>query len=177
MPVEYQNVFDLTLTNCINTNAYLDNILIITKGSLELHKKKLQAVLTKLDEKQLSMSLDKRKFACKQIDWLGYKINSEGNKQLIKKTEAIEKITSSKTFKQLRSFMGYIHHLTRYIPMLAQTAAALSPLLRNTKKIEWKFEHNTTFSNILKLAQSGTSGGCLFFVFSQTKRERGHAST
>ena len=27
------------------------------------------------------------------------------------------------------------------------------------------------------LAQSGTSGGCLFFVFSQTKRERGHAST
>ena len=27
------------------------------------------------------------------------------------------------------------------------------------------------------LAQSGTSGGCLFFVFSQSKRERGHAST
>ena len=45
--------------------------------------------------------------------------------------------------------MGSKHHLTRYIPRLPQTAAALHPLLKNTgKKTDWKTEHNLSFSNI-----------------------------
>ena len=77
---------------------------------------KLQTVLTKLDEENLAISFDKYKFACKQVEWLGFTINSEGTKPLIKKTEAIEKLLPPKTFKQLKRFMGSIHHLTRYIP-------------------------------------------------------------
>ena len=30
--------------------------------------------------------------------------------------------------------MGSLHHLTRYMPKLAQTAAALRPLLKHTQK-------------------------------------------
>ena len=50
--------------------------------------------------------------------------------------------------------MGSIHHITRYLPNLAQTAAALRPLLKNTEKnklTDWKPEHNTTFDSIIKL--------------------------
>ena len=50
--------------------------------------------------------------------------------------------------------MGTIHQLTRYIPKLAQTAAALRPLLKNTeqnKPFDWSTEHHTSFKNILKL--------------------------
>ena len=85
MPVEFQKAIDLTLTNCSNTNAYLDDILIVTKGSLELHRQKLHSVLKKLDEENLAISLDKFQFACKQFEWLGFKINSEGTKTLNKK--------------------------------------------------------------------------------------------
>ena len=91
MAAEFQKAVDLTLTNCNNTSAYLDNILIVTKGTIETHRQKLQTVLTKLDEGNLAISLDKCKFACKQGEWLGFTINSEGTKPLIKKTEAIEK--------------------------------------------------------------------------------------
>ena len=101
---------DLTLTICNNTNAYLDDILIVTKGTLETHRQKLQTVLRKRNEINLAISLDKCKFACKQVEWLGYTINSEGTKPLIKKTEAIEKLSPPNTFKQLKSFMGSIHH-------------------------------------------------------------------
>ena len=127
---------DLTLFNCSNTYAYLDDILIVTKRTIETHRQKLQTVLTKLDEENLTIFLDKCKFACKQVDWLGFNINSEGTKPLTKKTEAIEKILPPKTFKQLKSFMGPMHHLTRYIPNLAQTAAALRPLLKNAEKTD-----------------------------------------
>ena len=50
--------------------------------------------------------------------------------------------------------MGSIHHLTRFIPNLAQTAAAFRPLLKNTEKkkpLHWSSEHNTAFKNMLKL--------------------------
>ena len=51
--------------------------------------------------------------------------------------------------------MGSIHHLTRNIPKLAQTTAALLPLL-NKKPLEWATEHNTIFKNILKLVSEIT---------------------
>ena len=41
MPAEFQKAIDLTLTNCTNTYAYMDDILIVTKGSLDVHKQKL----------------------------------------------------------------------------------------------------------------------------------------
>ena len=151
MPAEFQKAIDLTLTNCTNTYAYLDDILIVTKGWLDVHKQKLQSVLKKLDEENLAISMDNCKFACKQVEWLGFTVNSEGTKPLIRKTEAIEKLSPPKTFKQLKIFMGSIHHPTRYIPKLAQTAAALRPLLKNTEKnkpLDWSTEHNTTFKNI-----------------------------
>ena len=67
---------------------------------------------------------------------------------------AIEKLSPPKTFKQLKSFMGSIQHLTRYLPNLAQKAAALRPLLRNAEKnrpINWLPEHKSAFKNILQL--------------------------
>ena len=103
---------------------------------MDTHKRNLQSVLKNLEEKNLAISLDKCKFACKQVEWLGFSVNGEGTKPLVKKTEAIEKLLPPKTFKQLKSFMGSIHHLTRYIPKLAQTAAALRPLLKNTEKTD-----------------------------------------
>ena len=38
MLAEFQKAIDLTLTNCTNTYAYLDYILIVTKGYVELHR-------------------------------------------------------------------------------------------------------------------------------------------
>ena len=91
-------------------NAYLDDILIVTKGSIDIHKQKLQTILEKLVAENLAISLDKCKFACRQVEWLGYTINSEGTKHLIRKTEAIEKRSTPKTFKLLKSFMGSMHN-------------------------------------------------------------------
>ena len=154
MPAEFQKAIDLTLSNFLNTYAYLDDIVIVTKGSDDIHKQKHQTILEKLDGENLAISLEKCKFACKQVEWLGYIINSEGTTPLIRKTEANEKLSPPKLFKQLKSFMGSIHHLTKYIPNSAQAVAALRPLLKNTLEnstLNWKLEQNTAFENIKKL--------------------------
>ena len=48
--------------------------------------------------------------------------------------------------------MGSKQQLTQYIPNLAQAAAVLCPLLKNTEKkkpFDWSTKHNTAFKNIL----------------------------
>ena len=84
--------------------------------------------------------MDTCKFACTQVEWLGFNINSEETKPLNEKW----RLSSPKTFKKLTSFMGSIHHLTKYIPKLAQTAAALRPLLKIQRNLNHLIGHQST---------------------------------
>ena len=65
MPAEFQKTNDLTLRKCKNTYAYLEDLLIETK---EVHKNTLQKAIQKLDEKNLAISIDKFKLACKEVE-------------------------------------------------------------------------------------------------------------
>ena len=91
---------------------------------------------------------------CKtRIEWLGFKITPHGVTPLITKTEALQKLDIPKTLKQLRSFMGSIHHLIKFIPHLAEISEPLRPLLKKenvtaSNKLKWEEKHTKTFEKI-----------------------------
>ena len=58
----------------------------------------------------MAIFLEKSKFGCKQVEWLRYVIDDHGTVPMQKKTDAIVQLNHPKTFKQLKSFMGSIHH-------------------------------------------------------------------
>ena len=62
LPAEFQRAIDLILTNCSNTYAYRNDILIVTEGSFDIHKQKLQTILEEQDAENLAISLDNFKF-------------------------------------------------------------------------------------------------------------------
>ena len=115
MPEEFQKALDLTLTNCENTFAYLDDILIVTKGSKATNKKLFYKVLEKLNDENLGISLEKCNFAREQIVCLGYNISSEGATPLPQKTGEKLKISSSKISKQVN-----FHGSFQTLPNLAE---------------------------------------------------------
>ena len=115
MPNEVQKTIDLILTNCENTFAYLDDKLIVTKRSKSTFQQLMYMVLSRLNLKKLAISLEKGKFACEQVECLGYKISNEGALPGTRKTEAISKLSSPKMFKQRKSFLRSRQHLTRLI--------------------------------------------------------------
>ena len=84
------------------------------------------------------------------MEWLGYVIDEHGTIPMQKKTDAISQLNHPKTFRQLKSFMGSIHHLNKFIPNLAQLCTPLRPLLSNSNKYQFKWEenHETAFQNI-----------------------------
>ena len=81
--------------------AYIDNLLIITKGSFEEHLKHLDNVLEKIETAGLKINANKSCFAAHELEYLGYWISRDRIQPLAAKVEAIEKLAKPK--KQVRS--------------------------------------------------------------------------
>ena len=75
MPAEFQKAVDYTLIGLKNKFCFfLDDILIVGKGSEEDHLKLELDCLNKLDADNLRINLPKCCFAKQEIFWLGYSI-------------------------------------------------------------------------------------------------------
>ena len=99
---------------------------------MEQHEKEIEKTLERLDNENLAISLHKSDFGLTEKAWLGYKINSEGITQTKRKTDAIIHLDNPKTIKNVRSLMGSIHHLVKFIPNLATLSEPLRPFLTKT---------------------------------------------
>ena len=67
----------------------------------------------------------------------------------------ISEMEQPHTLKQLRSFMGSIYHMIKFIPNLSEITAPLRPLLSTKNsikgsKLKWSSEHDTAFNKIKK---------------------------
>ena len=89
-----------------------------------------------LDKENLALKLSKCEFFQQEVNWLGHKLSMDGISPKITKTEAILKLSPPTSLKQLRSFLGSINHLAKFIPNAATLTEKLRPLLceENEKK-------------------------------------------
>ena len=161
MPATFQKTIDKTLQNITTKFAFLDDTLVVTKGNLQEHENELDKILKKLNDENLAINLQKCEFAKEDIVWIGFKVTPYGVTPTKPKCEAILKLEEPKTLKQLRSFMGCIHHLIKFLPNLAHISEPLRPLLSkaNTKsqnKLAWNDTHTEAFNKIKTQIQSIT---------------------
>ena len=82
------------------------------------------------------------------IYWLGYNIIQSRISPLESITFAILSMQPSNTLKKLRSFLGSVHCISKFIPNLAQLCYPLRPLLRKSTKYILTDEHTKHFKVI-----------------------------
>ena len=68
MPTEFQKAMDYTLIGLQNTCCFLDDILIVSKGSLTEHINYVMKCLQRLDDENLRLNLPKGHFGKLEID-------------------------------------------------------------------------------------------------------------
>ena len=73
MPTEFLKEIDMELSNLPKTYVFLDDILIVTKGTQENHYRTVKKVLERLNKANIRPKWEKCKFAQCEIEWLGYK--------------------------------------------------------------------------------------------------------
>ena len=159
MPAEFQKAMDYTLIGLENTYCFSDDILIVSKGSLNEHKSYVMKCLQRLDDENLRINLPKCHFGKLEINWLGYHISKLGISPLDSKTAAILALEAPKTLKKLRSILGYVHYIGKFIPNLAQISHPLRPFLRKSSKFNWTAEHENCFKEIKTRIATATANG------------------
>ena len=87
---------------------------------------------------------------------LGFTFSQSGVKHIESKTAAIAEIKAPKTLKQLRSFLGSVHHLSKFIPNLAKICHPLRPLLKKNEKFIWNENHQLHFEHIKTVIANAT---------------------
>ena len=152
MPKEFQKAMDNTLQGLSGVFCFLDDILIVSKGSISDHNILVDKVITRLDEEGFALKLSKCDFSLNQLSWLGYDIDVEGYRPKLSKIEAVLALEPPRTLKQLRSFMGILNHLQRFLPNLQVHSDQLRPSLKasNKSKFVWGIAnklHLVTYCN------------------------------
>ena len=122
--------------------------MIVSKGSEEDHFKLVQDCLKKPDADNLRINLPKGHFAKQEISWFEYNITQSGTSSLETKTSVILSLQPPNTPKKLRSLLGSVHYISKFIPNLAQLCHPLRPLLRRSTKYIWTDEHTKHFNAI-----------------------------
>ena len=131
MPAEFQKTMDYTLVGLQNTYCFLD-IIISSTGTKTDHLAYVTKCLKKLDEDSLRVNLQECHFAKTENEWLGYMFTQRRISILESKTAAILTIPPPTTLKPLRSFLGSVHYIGKFIPHLAQLCHPLRPLLKKS---------------------------------------------
>ncbi len=112
-------------------------MIIVTRGTAEDHLNEVLEILENLEKKGYRASFEKSKLFEKEVDWCGFRIDEKGIKPRVSRTEAIAKIKPPKTLTEIRSFLGSIHHLMKYILNLTEKTAPLRNLLQKNTKWWW----------------------------------------
>lgn len=94
------------------------------------------------------LNKDKCVFKVTSLDFLGHTISSEGIQPSSKKIEALKKFRPPTSQEELRSFLGLVTYIGRFLPDLATTTAPLRDLTHSGIKFVWGSDQERAFTTL-----------------------------
>ncbi|HSN67194.1 MAG TPA: reverse transcriptase domain-containing protein [Fusibacter sp.] len=117
--------------------AYIDDLLILSKGSWDQHLQNLETVLERLQQAGLKVNAKKSFFGKPELEYLGYWITRDGIQPVTKKVQAILQLEPPKPRRELRKFIGMINYYRDMWIRRSDVLAPLTQLVSKTAKREW----------------------------------------
>jgi hypothetical protein len=90
--------------------AYIDDLLVITRGTLEDHLDKLREALRRLREAGLKVNAVKSHFCTHEIEYRGNILTREGIKPQPKKVQTILGLNLPNSVEELRHFLEMVQY-------------------------------------------------------------------
>ncbi len=141
--------------------AYLDDLLCISKLSVEDHLDKLEEVFRQICDTGLKVNAAKLTFCTLEIEYLGYVLTRNSIKPQSNKVQAILVIKPPTGVKQLRHILGMVQY---YRDLWARRSDMLAPLTslvgersqtkttkaKRIKKVPWHWDevHQRAFNHV-----------------------------
>lgn len=163
----FQRIIEQLLSDCPNSFNFQDDIFIYGKTEAE-HDAALQRVLHTLEAHNVVLNTKKCKFKVSETEFLGHDISQHGVKPTEDKIMAVQQFRSPRSAEEVRSFLGLVGYVGRFIPDLATKTFHLRQLTVTGQKFDWSSKHDIAFQN---LKQAVCSAPVLGF-FDNNRRTR-----
>jgi len=108
----------------------------------------LTIVLQKVAAAGITLNPAKCEFSCKEIQFLGQLVDSEGIRADPNKVKAVQQIKEPKNISELRRFLGMINQLGKFTPDLAENTKPLRDLLSTKNQWIWGSAQQKTFKQL-----------------------------
>lgn len=115
---------------------FIDDILISAKNSEEL-RHRTNLVHQRLPQYNILINTAKAEYGVTELNFIGYCITVHGISATKNKLEAIEILDPPKSTEEVRSFLGLVNFVNRYIPHMATITNPLNQLTHKRTKFYW----------------------------------------
>ena len=135
-PEIYQHAIRQALHGCQGVRNISDDIILHAKDD-QKHDERLEKLLKRLQERGLTLNLEKRKFKMPQLESMGYLLSTRGIRPTESKVEAVVNAREPKTVAEVRSLMRLVNFSAKFIPNLATLVEPLRRLTRAGVPFKW----------------------------------------
>ena len=126
---------------------YVDDIVVKSKKS-EDHFAVLQKVFERCCLYKLKMNPLKSAFGVAASKFLGFLVHQRGIDVDPTRASAIATIKPPTTYKELKSFLGKLSYIRRFIPGLVVVTSTFAPLLKKGVPFRWSLECQLAFERV-----------------------------
>ena len=156
-PSMFQRALDSTIGSMESKNVYcyLDDI-VIAADDISTILQLTDEVLSLCEKAGFQLRPDKCEWIHPEVKLLGFIISKYGIKPNPQKVETIHAARPPKDKAELRTFLGAIGFMQRFIPDFAELTASLTDLLKKNVRWEWTEEREKAFQLVKHYLSSST---------------------
>ncbi|CAH1233137.1 RTL1 [Branchiostoma lanceolatum] len=152
-PEKYQQIVRDVLKSCKGVANIADDVIVHGRDTSE-HDERLYAVLDRLKEVGLTANPEKCQFRMSKLMFFGHELTAKGVDPSEEKIAAIREAEAPKTVGEVRSFLGLVHYVAKFVPDLATMAEPLQKLTRKGVEFKWSSEQQKSFEKLKELITS-----------------------
>ena len=157
-PEMYQRVIQQALQGCVGVRNIFDDI-IVHAPTVEEHDARLEMLLKRIQEKGLTLNREKCQFRMDELMFMGHLLSARGIGPDEEKVRAVLEARQPCNPGEVRSFMGLVNFVGRFIPDLSTVSEPLSRLTKKGVPFVWGKAQETAFQDLKgRLANTETLG-------------------
>ncbi|TPX36832.1 hypothetical protein SeLEV6574_g07989 [Synchytrium endobioticum] len=126
----------------------LDDFVIRTQGSQQLHRQRIRRYLQRIKDLGVYIKQSKCVFFAKEVEFVGFKVNSQGYWKQPDKLETIRRWGTPRSVKDVRAFMGFVNFYRPFAKNLSTLAKPLFDLTIKNNFFKWEPRHQKAFDDI-----------------------------
>ena len=125
----------------------MDDMIAKSQGEDD-HVVNLRKLFERLRKFQLKLNPVKCTFGATFEKWLGFVVSKKGIKIDPDKVRAIQDLPPPRTLKEVRSFIGRLNYITRFISQMTAKCDPIFKMLRKHNSGEWDEECQEAFDKV-----------------------------